>query len=169
MKILTALCIFVVSITSCTHTYYVVRHADKQTGPGVDPNDPPLTPAGEQRALALRDSLLPKSIKRIYSTQRIRTESTARPLSQAINIPITPYRNDTMQAFISRLRRSHSNTLIVGHSNTIDDITNGLTGRQSVPGDVSEAVYDNMFIIKYSTFLSRRITFRAIKYGAPTP
>jgi broad specificity phosphatase PhoE len=76
-------------------------------------------------------------------------------------------RNDSMNAFIDRLRSlKKGNVLIVGHSNTIDDLANKLTGTTVVPGDLPETQYDNLYEIKRK---GKRFVFRNLKYGTPTP
>ena len=59
---------------------YVVRHAEKGTDP---PQDPPLTPAGEQRALALLEALRGQPVSQIYTSDTRRTRSTVAPLAAA--------------------------------------------------------------------------------------
>src|SRR5262245_52662771 len=77
---------------SCSHSVYVVRHAEKisstDSAAKMMANDPPLSEAGKVRALVLKDELKGKHIKHIYSTNTLRTRSTAEPLSQATKINI---------------------------------------------------------------------------------
>jgi hypothetical protein len=40
------------------------------------------------------------------------------------------------------------NVLIVGHSNTVDDIVNGIGGSKYVPGDLADSAYSNLFKIR---------------------
>jgi broad specificity phosphatase PhoE len=166
MKKIACVCCVALLLTACSKTYYIVRHAEKEVGPGADPNDPPLTDAGRQRAVVLAGLLAGKHIKNVFSTQRKRTDSTARPTARQAGLTVQYYKNDTLNLFLARVKKLKSNTLIVGHSNTIDDIANGLTGRTVVAADVSEAVYDNFFVVRVK---GKRISFRAGKYGAPTP
>lgn len=130
---------------SCSYKVYVVRHAEKSTSPA---NDPLLTPEGSQRAKQLREILKSAKIKKIYSTNTTRTRTTAEPLAQQLGITIEQYGPRPDSAFITRVSSFKGNQLIVGHSNTIDDIVNILCGEKVIPEDVSEAVYDNLFIIK---------------------
>src|SRR5216110_1661367 len=82
---------------SCTRSVYVVRHAEKIASTDslakMMANDPPLSEAGKVRALVLRDELKTKHIKHIYSTNTVRTRTTAEPLSQATKINIESYNN----------------------------------------------------------------------------
>jgi broad specificity phosphatase PhoE len=54
-------------------------------------NDPPLTEAGKQRAEDLKKTLKGKKIGYIFSTNTIRTRSTAEPLSVYLNLVIETY------------------------------------------------------------------------------
>ena len=159
--------VLLMTLAGCSHTYYVVRHAEKAVpgdGPVMNtPNDPPLSTMGLQRADALKRVLHDKSIRYIYSTNTIRTRSTAEPLSNLINVPVQTYGPTPDSAFIQQLKLLKKNTLIVGHSNTIDDIANGLAGEKKVDGDLPETVYDQIFIIHYSKG-GRKIVFERVSY-----
>jgi broad specificity phosphatase PhoE len=153
--------------SSCSHTYYVVRHAEKAVageGPVMNtPNDPPLSAAGMQRAEALKTVLHNKRIRYIYSTNTIRTRSTAQPISEYTGVPIQTYGPGPDSAFIRQLKKLKKNTLIVGHSNTIDDIANALAGETKVEGDLPESVYDQLFIIHYRKG-GKKILFERVNY-----
>ncbi|HVK46226.1 MAG TPA: phosphoglycerate mutase family protein [Pseudobacter sp.] len=162
------LSLFLISLlASCTHTYYVVRHAEKATpsdGTVMNtPNDPPLSATGQQRSQALKNVLSDKGIRHIYSTNTIRTRSTAQPLSELLNLNIQTYGPRPDTAFIQQLKQLRKNTLIVGHSNTIDDIANMLAGEQKVDGDLPESVYDQLFIIRYKNG-GKKIEFSRVSY-----
>jgi broad specificity phosphatase PhoE len=109
--------------------------------------DVPLSEQGKQRAMALKDLLLTQKIKHIFSTDYKRTMATAQPLAAASGIPILPYQaTDTL--FVGRLKRiTAGNVLVVGHSNTVDDLVNGLTGKSDLQ-DLQDSQYGDLFIIK---------------------
>lgn len=171
MKVLIASLLLLFVLGSCGNTIYVVRHAEKATG--IDPEtmqtvkDPPLSPEGQERALVLKQMLSGKNVKHIYSTNTLRTISTAKPLKELfLDVPLQIYSSkpDSMNAFIEQLKATRKgNTLVVGHSNTIDDIANKLCGSAVVPGDLKDNEYDNLFVIKRKgdTFI-----FKREKYGA---
>ena len=131
MKLLFAILSLSLLLTSCRHTYYVVRHAEKAVpSPGTTmstPNDPPLSEAGQKRANMLQVVLQTKKIDYIFSTNTIRTRSTAEPTRNFRDLTIQPYGPMPDSALIARLKALKRNTLIVGHSNTVDNIVNGLT------------------------------------------
>ena len=158
-------------LLSCSQHIYVVRHAEKATG--IDPatmktyGDPPLSPEGEERALLLKQKLAGKNIRHIYSTNTVRTVSTARPLKElTLGMPILFYSSkpDSLKAFIDKIKGIRKgNVLIVGHSNTIDDIANALAGHTVVPGDLKDSEYDNLYVLKRK---KGGYQFRNEKYGA---
>ena len=58
-------------------------------------------------------------------------------------------RADSTDALLRRLARLPAGTvLIAGHSNTVDDLVNGLTGENSIPGDLDESRYGDLFILR---------------------
>ena len=158
--------IFLCAFTaSCSHSYYIVRHAEKlkaAAGSAISaPNDPALSETGKMRAEKLKETLIDKKIKYIFSTNTIRTLNTAKPLSEAIGIKTMLYKPGKDSAFIEQLKRLKKNTLIVGHSNTIDDIVNLLCNKINIPADIADSVYDNLFIV---TYRGKNISFKQLKY-----
>jgi len=154
-------------LISCSRTVYVVRHAEKITSSDSSgkmmANDPPLSEAGKVRALVLKDELTNKHIRHIYSTNTIRTRSTAEPLSQAIKINVELYNN--FDSLINTIRSAKGNVLVVGHSNTVDDIVNKLCGQVKIASDLNDGEYDNLFVVKIK---GKKIVFDKRKYGYPS-
>ncbi|WP_169749186.1 SixA phosphatase family protein [Flavihumibacter petaseus] len=156
----------VVMITGCTHKYYIVRHGEKAVTQNADAQtakDPALSEAGTDRAMALLGRLKDERIGQVFSTRTIRTKATAQPVATNFGLPIQEYdKVDT--AFLNKIRSIKDNVLIVGHSNTVDDIVNGL-----VPGakltDLPETSYDNLFIVKRR---GKRFQLIHQHYGAPS-
>jgi phosphohistidine phosphatase SixA len=169
MKPLILLTLFFLSIslTSYSQTYYIVRHAEKATNDSASmtSTDPPLTAEGKKRATDLKKFLNKKGITAIYSTNTIRTRSTAEPLSKAKHLNVQLYGPRPDAAFITQLKQLKGNTLIVGHSNTVDDIVNDLCGKQLL-NDLPDAAYDNIFIV---TNNNGSYEFRQEKFGKKTP
>lgn len=154
-------------LTACSHTYYVVRHAEKatpSTGTTMStPNDPPLSDAGAQRAEALKETLQNSKIDYIFSTNTIRTRATAEPLSKARSVAIQTYGPFPDSAFIQKMKALKKNVLIVGHSNTVDDIVNGLTGQKTIHGDLPDSEYSSLFVVKYA---GKKVRFERRTFGA---
>lgn len=134
-------------LASCgTTNYYVVRHAEKAPSDGAMTSDVPLSAEGERRASALADVLKNKNIKTIYATPYKRTQATAQPTSTAIGVPVQTY--DPRDASLAvKIKSSNENVLVVGHSNTVDDIVNSLMGESKLK-DLPETQYGDLFIVK---------------------
>lgn len=154
-------------LTGCSQKYYIVRHAEKaQASDGIvmqSPNDPPLSEKGRERANMLRNRLANARIGYVYSTNTARTIQTATPFADAEGLRIDQYgRVDSL--LLAQLKSLKKNTLIVGHSNTVDDLVNGLTGMVHL-SDLPDTAYDNLFIVKKK---GRRLTFFNEKFGQPS-
>lgn len=151
---------FIVSLflLSCkTTTYYITRHAEKLN---TITSDPALSAEGEKQALNLKEYLKGKGIKTIYSTNFIRTKSTAQPTSLLFGVPVKIYNPAQSKELVESLKKiTAGNVLIVGHSNTVDDIANGLTGINNMT-DLADDEYSNLFIVKQR---GRKYSFKRIK------
>ena len=170
IRILFLLTATAVLASSCSHRYYIVRHAEKDSPSGnsnMMTSDPALSEAGKVRALVLRDQLKNKHVRYIFSTNTKRTISTAAPLSEATGVKIEFYDSkDSLSQFLTRLKTIRKGTaVIIGHSNTVDDIVNGLCNAKKIPGDLPDSQYDNIFIV---TYRGKKIKFTRHKYGYPS-
>ena len=148
-----------VACTSTDHrddpTAYLVRHAEKLTGNALDelsdPRDPPLTRAGEERAIALADLLEGAEITEIWSTDTTRTRDTAQPLADRLGIEIDLYDASDLNAFAAQLTGDTSgDVLIVGHSNTTPGLAEAL-GAEPGPPIIEATEYDRLYVIKLQT------------------
>lgn len=168
MKYLLLIALF--SLGACGNTIYIVRHAEKEPVPAgatqMMASNPPLSESGKIRAYALRDKLRRENIRYIFSTNTTRTLSTAQPLNEMLEktkIKIYSSKKDSMDIFISQLKTiKKGNILVVGHSNTIDDIANKICGETVVQGDLDEKEYSNLFVVKRK---GARYNFKRKKYG----
>jgi len=167
------LCLLIIIFSSCGSVkYYIVRHAEKETatvGTTMNtPDNPPLSAAGRVRAIELRDALTGKSIRYIFSTNTIRTIATAQPFNELRGATKIQFYNtkDSLDHFIQKLKAiNKGNSLIVGHSNTVDDIVNKLCGEVKIPNDLPDSEYDNLYIV---TKKGKRFKFENKTYGTPT-
>lgn len=143
-------CLFFLFFCSTT-TYYIVRHAEKESsGTAMMQSDPPLSAEGEKQALDLKAYLQDKNIKTIYSTNYARTVATAEPLRQQLGINLKTYDPRNNGRLVEELKKiGDGNVLVVGHSNTVDDLVNGLTGENKM-SDLPDSAYGNVFIVKKS-------------------
>jgi 2,3-bisphosphoglycerate-dependent phosphoglycerate mutase len=157
--------------SSCTTTYYVVRHAEKEAGTTmtattVRTSDVPLSVEGERRAEALKNLLNNKSVNQIWSTNTIRTKTTVEPYSKVVGKEIQLYSNDSLQYYISKWKGfSSGSILIVGHSNTVDDIVNGLKGEKLIQ-DLPDIQYGDLFIVqKKKGLFKTKTSFQTQHFG----
>jgi len=131
-------------------TVFVVRHAEK-----ISESDQRLTDAGHERARRLAKLLGSSGIRAIYATDTERARDTAKPLSEALKIPITTYDVGKGMAkgapdateFAAGLRKDHPNdaVLVVGHSNTLPAILKALGVKDEIEIGANE--YDDVFVV----------------------
>lgn len=167
------LLLFSLSLFSCGNTIYIVRHAEKEIAPagaaGMMTSDPPLSENGRIRAYTLRERLRHEHVLYFFSTNTTRTLSTAQPLNELrgrTKIELYSSKKDSMDLFIGRLKMiKKGNILVVGHSNTVDDLANKLCGKTVVPGDLKDSAYDNLFILKRR---GGHYSFKNERYGEKT-
>lgn len=155
--------VFAVLFASCkTTSFYVVRHAEKQAGAAdTMATDVPLSAEGAERALALRDMLKDKGISTIYATPTNRTTATVRPLSAATGVAIQLY-DPKDPLFVKELvRHRGAPVLIVGHSNTVDDIVNTITGKALLQ-DLPDNQYGDLFVVRVK---GKRAELEKSRYG----
>lgn len=135
---------------SCkTTTYYVARHGEKEGGGAMTMSaDPPLSAEGQKQAIDLKNLLTNKNIKAVYSTNYARTMATAEPTRLLYGVTLKTYDPRKNDQLIQELKNiSDGNVLVVGHSNTVDDIVNGLMGISEF-SDLPDTEYGSLFIVK---------------------
>ena len=132
-----------------TGVYYLIRHAEKDRS-NIANKDPELTPLGRKRAqvwLQYFDSI---PLSGIYSTPYKRTLQTIIPtaanksLNPIIYSPLDLFDND----FFTRSYRGH--WLIVGHSNTIPELTNILIESDTL-SDIPDTVNSRVYRVDFGT------------------
>lgn len=124
-------------------TFYLVRHAEKDLTVAQDPE---LTAEGIKRAKNLATHL--NNINAVYATPYKRTEATASFTAKANNISIQTYQPNNLfnQSFLKKHKGQR--ILIVGHSNTIPQLVNKMTGSnelEDIPDDIYNRVYKVVF------------------------
>jgi phosphohistidine phosphatase SixA len=153
------ICLLLVSETACTTTIYLVRHAEKLNSS----TDTPLSPMGEQRASALRDSLINKGIDLVYVSTFLRTQQTARPLCTSLNKNFIVYAKDTsalLARHLMQIRRK--DILVVGHTDNLPVMVEEITGQDvTIPDDV----FNKLFIIRIKRFLSTKLHLQETTFG----
>lgn len=136
-------------------TFIVVRHGEKAVvatdATSMEKSDPPLSEAGMQRAERLATILKDQPIVEIWSTPYRRTQATVAVVAENAGVQIQKYspRADSTAALIKRIKEFDEGVfLIAGHSNTLDDIVNSITGETTIPGDLDESDYGNLFFLR---------------------
>lgn len=144
----------------------LVRHAEKATETGSDPN---LSAAGVERANALLEALTNLQPSAVIVTATKRTAQTAAPV--ATRFGITPQVVSLagggathVNAVADAVRRQRGIVVVVGHSNTIPAIVKALGG-PALP-DLCDSAYSTLFVLQPGRDGKAAALVRA-SYGAP--
>ncbi len=129
-------------------TVILVRHAEKAS---ATERDPLLSEAGTQRAKDLATALADAGIGSVYVTQYQRTRLTAADVLAATKLtPIVisaggiTHPADVAAAI--KARPAGEVVLVVGHSNTVNQLIGALGGPKM--GDICDSQYSNLFIMQ---------------------
>lgn len=153
--------------SQATTTIIFVRHAEKATVPA---DDPALNEAGQRRVAELtrqlRDADVVAGIDAVYSTPFRRTQETAQPIADALDLPINTYDPADTEAVLETILKNHKGKiiLVVGHSNTVPVLIANLGASKKVP-PIHEDEYDNIYIISIPWF-GKTKTIR-LRFGEP--
>ncbi len=145
-------------------TVFIVRHAEKDPTPGLA--DPSLTPEGQLRAEALRDTLQKFPVAALYTTDTARTRATIAPLAASLKLEPQVYDPKQPTLLAHRLREQHrgQTVVVVGHANTVLPLIDALGAPRPVP-ELSDADYDYLFEVTLPP--EGAASARASHYGAP--
>jgi len=153
--------------SQATTTIIFVRHAEKATEPADDPG---LSEAGQRRVAELTRQLVDADvvagIDAVYATDYNRTQETARPIADALDLPINTYDAQDTETVLETILKQHKGKiiLVVGHSNTVPVLIANLGASKKVPLiDANE--YDNIYIISIPWF-GKTKTIR-LRFGEP--
>jgi len=150
-------------------TIILVRHAEKADDEAADPS---LSAAGQARAEALQEALRHQPIDAVYTTQLQRTALTAAPVidvhqpevkEHIVTRANVPYH---VASLADTLRTQHpgETVLVVGHSNTIPELVEAVSGYPVAP--LTEKQYDRLYLVRHAGDTATLLT---VRYGAPTP
>ncbi len=129
-----AIVIMAWTLSSCTTSFYIVRHAEKSASPKEDPL---LTVEGSQRAERLKTILENKGIEKVYSTKTVRTMTTGKPLADAQKLEIEIYEPK--------------------NQSTIRHIINGLSEKEFLKKDLEDAEYSHLYLVKRGKLRKPRV------------
>jgi broad specificity phosphatase PhoE len=118
--------------------------------------DPPLSAAGQQRALTLSRILADVPVKVIFVTNKQRTQQTAKPLADRLKLQ--PQVIDESAALAIAIKKQDGVVVVVGHSNTIPDVIALLGGPTF---EIKDPEYDNLFVL---TFAGGTVSFLRLHY-----
>ena len=113
-----------------SRTIYVVRHLNTPAGA----TDPDLTPEGHSNAERLKDWFAGRPLDAIISSEARRAQQTISPLAKAKGMVPRLYDPKDTAKLIAIAKERPGDILIVGHSNTVPDIVEGLGGER--PADM---------------------------------
>ena len=137
---------------------YLVRHAERAED---GTNDPPISQAGQERAVLLATLLADAGIDRIHSTDYKRTRQTGQPLSDQTGLAFESYDPRDLAGFAEELRSSPGRHLVLGHSNTTPNLVEALGGDSH--GPIEEFEYDRLYVVVIS---GDEVSTVLIRFGA---
>lgn len=138
-------------------TVVLVRHGERVS----EARDAALSPAGQARAERLAAMLEGAGLDAIYVSEARRTQQTAEPVSQLTGVEAEVVPAAEHGRLLRRLKWRHRGdvVLVVGHSNTVPVIADGL----GAPIGVIEAdEYSGLWVITYSRLRGTRVL--ALRY-----
>lgn len=149
----TVLCLASFTVAAESTVIYLVRHGEKVEDNSIDPN---LTLEGEARAEVYADILKDENMTAVFSTPYIRTRRTAEPTASMHGLAIQEYDPARPTDLVAILETLSGTVLVTGHSNTIPELVNLLTG-ENMP-DLDERVYDRVYRVTLEDGLNTELS-----------
>ncbi len=157
MKIIAAFFLGCFLVTCISHnslaqhkklTIILLRHAEKDVSPGADKVNPDLTPEGKQRAQNLVKKINKYKPTAIYSSDYIRTKSTAAPLAAKRKLAVQIYDPRPLKELAALIMEGKfKSVVVVGHNNTTPELANLLIKQEKYQA-LAETEYNKSWIIK---------------------
>jgi len=153
--------------SQATTTIIFVRHAEQTSHSEQDPG---LSDAGRLRVAELTRQLVDADvvagIDAIYATPLRRSQETAQPLADRLDVPINAYDPEDTEQVLETILTDHKGRiiLVVGHSNTVPELIANLGASKNVP-PIAQNEFDNIYIISIPWF-GKTKTIR-LRYGEP--
>jgi len=133
-----------------TH-FFFVRHAEKAVlDPAPpDPPGPPLSEAGRTRAERLGEIMKDAGLDLVYTTDFIRTRTTAEKVQARYNNIPLPIQYQFTEAWLANqlIVNRGKRIFIVGHSNTVPRMVNALMGPGTTLADLDDKNYSAFFVV----------------------
>ena len=130
--------------TPAVGTIFLVRHAERADAGSAPQTDPSLSDIGRARAASLATLLKDAGITAIIVTEFKRTRETAAPLADALGIVPTVIASKDLAGLVTKVKSIAGNVLVVGHSNTLPGVLEGLGLAAPAIGDTD---FDNLFVL----------------------
>jgi 2,3-bisphosphoglycerate-dependent phosphoglycerate mutase len=149
---------------------FALRHADRKPDPEDD-----LSPAGIKRAELLARMLAESGIQTAFCSDAIRTQRTIQPLKQLLGAQLEVVVVATggaggiaghVKAIVHEVKGLPDDAVaaIVGHTNTVGPIIEGLTGRTVEP--IADQQFDRLFALSIPA--AGAATVAPMRYGQAT-
>lgn len=146
---------------STATTVVLVRHAERSAGQGDDP----LSEAGQARAQTLARMLRDADVRRIITSDRLRTQQTAEPLAKAKNLRADVVSADKLDAVVEIARQVKDGlVVIVHHSNTVPALVAKLGGSIR---PIADDEFDRLVLVTLGGAGPPGVL--TLRYGAPAP
>jgi broad specificity phosphatase PhoE len=122
----------------------LVRHAERAGGASPEVG---ISEAGRCRAEVLAGMLADAGVRQIFTSEVGRTQQTAAPLAKKLNLTPEVVLAKEVDVLVAKLRSgpAGATVLVVGHSNTVPDIIQGLGGGAVAP--IADGEYDRLFVV----------------------
>lgn len=144
--------------------FYVVRHAEKDTG-----NNPELSIKGRVRAGDLHRVLQNRPIDLILVSQFRRTGMTGDSVRLYRNIEMKTYKADAtgdgLFQLVASFNGKYKHILVIGHSNTVPVIVRRAGASDYKVPELPDSVYDHLFSIGIK---EGKIEWSLEKFGVPS-
>lgn len=154
----------VVSAPDTATVFILVRHAEKAATGGSDPD---LSAEGQVRATELARMLKEVPIAAVWASNYNRTRQTALAAATDHNLGVQVYDPNAQVALSKSWPQQFAGqtVLVVGHSNTIPQLVNLLTGTTNY-AQMPDEQYDNLYIVTVYRHSPARVLH--LKYGKAT-
>lgn len=148
MKILLYVALLTLSTLSFAQNngvIFLVRHAERSLQGG---DAALLNAVGEQRAKCLAQTLERTGITQIYVKEIKRTQQTAAPLAEELNLRPKIVPHDDIDALVKNLKAAgNAKVLVVAHADTLPKILAQLGAGTLPEGRSSERNYDYLVLV----------------------
>jgi len=129
-------------------TIVLLRHAEKDASPNADKTNPELSADGKLRAQKLVRVVNKYKPDAIYSSDFIRTRSTAQPLAEKRKLTVEVYNHRDLKQLADLIMSGKIKRLVVvGHNTTTPALVNLLIGQEKYKA-LAESEYDKIFVVK---------------------